>query len=67
MRNKLKARVHKNRYKYNVLVTYQGKQMPVGKTISDGDISTYKLLEWNTREEAIEYILSNSDRLELVN
>lgn len=63
---KLKARVYKNRYRYNVLVTYQGKQMPVGKTITDGDKSIYKLLEWSTKEEAERYILDNKDRLELV-
>lgn len=63
---KLKARVYKNRYRYNVLVTYQGKQMPVGKTITYGDKSIYKLLEWSTKEEAERYILDNKDRLELV-
>lgn len=63
---KLKARVYKNRYRYNVLVTYQGKQMPVGKTITDGDKSIYKLLEWSTKEEAERYILDSKDRLELV-
>lgn len=64
--DKLKARVHKNRYRYNVLVTYQGKQIPVGRTITDGETSTYKLLQWNTKEEAEGYILENNDRLELV-
>ena len=53
---KLKARVRKNRYRYNVFVTYQGKQMPVGRTITDGETSTYKLLQWNTKEEAEGYI-----------
>ena len=40
--------------------------MPVGKTITDGDKSIYKLLEWSTKEEAERYILDNKDRLELV-
>lgn len=56
---KLKARVVKNRVnKYNVLISYKGKEMPVSKD--------RKILEWQSKEGAQEYILANRDRLELV-
>lgn len=68
---KLKAKVVKNRLnKYNVFVNYEGRDMPVGKTLTGDDINkykaTYKILEWNTKGEAVDYILNNNDRLELV-
>jgi len=37
--------------------------MPMGHTF---DAETYRILEWATEDEAIEYILSRNDRLELV-
>ena len=61
---KLKARVVKNRLnKYNVLISYQGKEMLVGRTIHKDN---YEILEWPTKEGALEYIFANRDRLELV-
>ncbi|MEW9079835.1 hypothetical protein [Terrisporobacter glycolicus] len=64
MNTKLKAKVVKNRLnKYNVIVNCEGRDMPMGQTF-DGD--TYRLLEWDTEDEAIEYILNRNDRLELV-
>ena len=61
---KLKARVVKNRLnKYNVLISYRGKEMPVGMTIHKDN---YEILEWKTKEGAQEYIFANRDRLELV-
>ncbi len=56
---KLKARVVKNRLnKYNVYINYQGEEMPVSEK--------GKILTWNTKEGAQEYIFANRDRLELV-
>lgn len=56
---KLKARAVKNRLnKYNVLISYQGKEMPVSKNS--------EILEWPSKEGAQEYIFANRDRLELV-
>lgn len=56
---KLKARAVKNRVnKYNVLISYQGKEMPVSEN--------REILEWPTKEGAQEYIFANRDRLELV-
>lgn len=56
---KLRARVVKNRLnKYNVFLNYEGKEMPVSKD--------RKILEWDTKEGAQEYIFANGDRLELV-
>ena len=56
---KLKARAIKNRLnKYNVVISYQGKEMPVSKN--------REILEWKTKEGALEYIFANRDRLELV-
>lgn len=64
MDKRLKARAVKNRLnKYNVVVHCDGRYMPMGQTF---DAETYRLLEWDTKEEAIEYILSRNDRLELV-
>ena len=55
---KLKAMVVKNRLnKYNVVISYQGKEMPVSEK--------GKILTWNTKEGALEYIFANGDRLEL--
>ena len=62
--DKLKARAVKNRFnKYNVIVNCEGRDMPMGHTF---DAETYRILEWATEDEAIEYILSLNDRLELV-
>jgi len=62
--DKLKARAAKNRLnKYNVIVKCEGRDMPIGQTF---DAETYRLLEWETEGEAIEYILSRNDRLDLV-
>lgn len=62
--DKLKARAVKNRSnKYNVIVNCEGRDMPMGQTF---DAETYRILEWATEDEAIEYILSRNDRLELV-
>lgn len=62
--DKLKARAVKNRLnKYNVIVNCEGRDMPMGQTF---DVETYRILEWDTEDEAIEYILSRDDRLELV-
>ena len=56
---KLKARAVKNRVnKYNVYINYQGEEMIVNKK--------GKILTWNTKEGAQEYIFANRDRLELV-
>ena len=56
---KLKARVVKNRVnKYNVYINYQGEEMIVNEK--------GKILTWNTKEGAQEYIFANRDRLELV-
>ena len=71
MEDKLKAKAVKNRLnKYNVIVNYEGKLMPVGITLTGDDIAKYKadykLLEWDKKGEAVDYILSNNDRLELV-
>ena len=38
----------------------------IRKGVIDGETSTYKLLQWNTKEETEKYILENKDRLELV-
>ncbi|UPA31878.1 hypothetical protein L0P85_06985 [Terrisporobacter glycolicus] len=62
--DKLKARAVKNRFnKYNVIVNCEGRDMPMGQTF---DAETYRILEWSTEDEAIEYILSRNNRLELV-
>lgn len=71
MNKRLKAKAVKNRLnKYNVFLTYEGREMPIGKTLTGEDVdkykATYKLLEWSTKEEAVDYILNNNDRLELV-
>lgn len=64
MNTKLKAEVVKNRLnKYNVIVNCEGRDMPMGQTF---DADTYRLLEWDMEDEAIEYILNRNDRLELV-
>lgn len=56
---KLKARAVKNRLnKYNVYINYQGEEMIVNEK--------GKILTWNTKEGAQEYIFANRDRLELV-
>lgn len=56
---KLKARAVKNRVnKYNVYINYQGEEMIVNEK--------GKILTWNTKEGAQEYIFANRDRLELV-
>ena len=56
---KLKARAVKNRLnKYNVYINYQGEEMIVNEK--------GKMLTWNTKEGAQEYIFANRDRLELV-
>lgn len=56
---KLKARAVKNRVnKYNVYINYQGEEMIVNEK--------GKILTWNTKERAREYIFANRDRLELV-
>ena len=56
---KLNARVVKNRLnKYNVFLNYEGREMPVSEK--------GKILTWNTKERAQEYIFANRDRLELV-
>ena len=61
---KIKGRVVKNRLnKYNVIISYRGKEMPVGMTIHKDN---YEILEWPTKEGAQEYIFANRDRLELV-
>ena len=61
---KLKARAVKNRLnKYNVIISYQDRDMPVGMTISK---DSYEILEWDNKEGALEYIFTNGDRLELV-
>ena len=60
--SKLKAKAVKNRKnKYNVHAELDGQYMPIGETIG----SYYKLLEWDTEEEATQHILDD-DRLELV-
>lgn len=59
---KLKARAVKNRLnKYNVYAEVDGQYLPIGRTLKFG----YSLLEWPTKEEAINHILDD-DRLELV-
>ena len=56
---KLKARVVKNKlHKYNVFLNYEGREMIVSEK--------GKILTWNTKEGAQEYIFANRDRLELV-
>lgn len=56
---KLKARVVKNKLnKYNVFLNYEGREMIVSEN--------GKILTWNTKEGALEYIFANRDRLELV-
>lgn len=60
---KLKAKAVKNRLnKYNVYAEADNQFLPIGETINEFE---YSLLEWSTKEEAIEYIVSD-DRLELV-
>lgn len=60
---KLKARAVKNRLnKYNIYAEVDGQFLPVGRTINEFE---YSLLEWPTKEEAIQHIL-NDYRLELV-
>lgn len=64
MKNKLKAGPSKNRVgKYNVLAFANDRWLPIGQTINE--FGKYELLEWDTKEEAIQHILSD-DRLELV-
>ena len=60
---KLKARAVKNRLnKYNVVVSIDCRNLPLGET---SDLENYRILEWDTKEEATQRILDD-DRLELV-
>lgn len=60
---KLKAKAVKNRLnKYNIYAEVDGQYLPIGRTINEFE---YSLLEWPTKEEAIQHIL-NDYRLELV-
>lgn len=60
---KLKARAVKNRLnKYNIYAEVDGQYLPIGRTLNEFE---YSLLEWPTKEEAIQHIL-NDYRLELV-
>lgn len=60
---KLKARAVKNRLnKYNIYAEVDGQYLPIGRILNEFE---YSLLEWPTKEEAINHILDDN-RLELV-
>lgn len=63
-----KVRIIKNRRnKYNIYADVDGESMPIGQTLHGEDIkkyaATYKICEWDTREDAIKYIESKEGRL----
>jgi hypothetical protein len=61
-----KAKIVENKNnKYNVYVNVDGTEMPVARTIDD-KLPIFDIVEWDTRDDAVEYINSKEGKLELL-
>lgn len=55
-KRKAKLRYNKGTDSWNIFIEVDGRDIPVGTTLSKGEPAFYKTTEFNTKEDAIDWI-----------